>query len=102
MLLRADGVVVSHLFPAANIGMTALSVATVVILGAFIPRVETKMVPTMTTMARTNETHHGTPSNMLSNLCPGRVRLRAIRVRVAGIVAGGGGKDTMIAAMFYS
>ncbi len=56
LLLHADGVMVSHLFLATDIGMTALSVATAVILGAIILQVETKMAPMMLTVATTNET----------------------------------------------
>jgi hypothetical protein len=56
LLLRADDVVVSHLFLTADNGVKASSVATAVVLGAVVPQVETKMVPTMTTVMTTNET----------------------------------------------
>ncbi len=69
-MLHADGVVVSHPFPAGDIGITASSVAGAVVLGAVIPQVETKMVPTTTTMTTTNETRHGAPSTPPSNPCP--------------------------------
>ncbi len=59
----------SHLFPAADIGVTALSVAVAIVLGAIVPHVETKKTPTTTTMAMTNEMCHGAPSNLLSNPC---------------------------------
>jgi hypothetical protein len=65
LLLHADGFVVSHLFPAADIGVTASS-----ILGTIVPQAETKMVPTATTMATTNKTLHGAPSTLPSNPCP--------------------------------
>ncbi len=70
LLLHANGVLVSCLFPAVDIGVTTLSVATVVILGAVVPRVETKMAPMMTIMATRNEMRHGAPSTLLSNPCP--------------------------------
>jgi hypothetical protein len=69
LFFHADGVVVSYLFLAANIGMTALSVAAAIILGAFAPQVETKMVPTTKTMATMNEMHHGAPSTPPSDPC---------------------------------
>ena len=61
-MIHANGVVVSHLILAVDIGMMASSVATAIVLGAVVPLVETKMVPTMKTMAATNETHHGPSS----------------------------------------
>jgi hypothetical protein len=61
--------VVSYLSLAADIGVTALPVATAVVHGAVIPQVETKMVPMMTTVMTMNETCHGAPSNPLSNPC---------------------------------
>ncbi len=68
--LYADGVMVSHLFLAVDIGVTASSVATAVFLGAVVPLVETKMAPTMTAMAATNKTLHGALSTPLSNPHP--------------------------------
>ncbi len=56
--------------PAMDIGITALSVAAAIILDAVIPRVETKMASTKTTMATTNETRHSVPSTPLSDPCP--------------------------------
>jgi hypothetical protein len=53
---------VAHLFLAADIGVTALSVAAAIVLGAIIPWVETKMAPTTMTVATTNEMHHSSPS----------------------------------------
>ncbi len=44
----ADGVVVSHLFSAVYIGMTALSVAAAVFLGTIVMRAEMKTAPTTT------------------------------------------------------
>jgi hypothetical protein len=66
--LQADGVVVSRLFLAADIGVMALSVATAIVLGAVVLQVETKIVPT-TTRATTNKMHHSAPSTPPSNLC---------------------------------
>ncbi len=40
-----------------------------VVLGAVVPQVETKMVPTTMTVATTNETRNGMPSTLLSNPC---------------------------------
>ncbi len=57
----------SYLFPAADIGVMALSAAAAVVLGTFVLLVETKMVPTKTTVATTNGTCHGTPSTLMSN-----------------------------------
>ncbi len=71
-MLHANGVVVSHLFPAVDIGMTALSVAAAIVLGAMVLQVETKMVPTRTTVTMMNEMHHGAPSTPPSNPCPGK------------------------------
>jgi hypothetical protein len=62
LLLHADGDMVSHLFPAADMGVTASSVAGAIILGTIVPRVEIKMAPMTTTVATTNETHHSAPS----------------------------------------
>jgi hypothetical protein len=42
LLLHANGVVVFHLFPAAGINVTALSVAAAAVLRTVVPRVETK------------------------------------------------------------
>jgi hypothetical protein len=50
--------------------MTASSVAAAVVLGAIVPRVETKMIPMTTTVTTMNETCHGAPSTLPSNLCP--------------------------------
>ncbi len=69
LLLHADGVAVSYLIPAADIGMTALSVAVAVVLGAVVPQVETKMAPMTTMMMMMIEAHHGAPSNPPSNPC---------------------------------
>jgi hypothetical protein len=69
-LLHADGASVSHLFPAADIGVTALSVAAVVILGTVVPQVETKIVPMTMIVATRNETRHGMPSTLPSNPRP--------------------------------
>ncbi len=55
--------------PGADIGVTALSVAAAVVLGAIIQQVETKMAPT-TTVVTTNEMRHGMPSTLPSNPCP--------------------------------
>ncbi len=62
LLLQADGVVVSHLFPATVIGRMASSVAVAIVFGAIIPQMETKMVPATTTVATMNETHRGAAS----------------------------------------
>jgi hypothetical protein len=70
LLLHTDGVVVSHLFPAADIGVTASSVAVAIVLGAVIPQVETKMVPSTMTVTTTNEMCHGMPSTLPSDPCP--------------------------------
>ncbi len=61
-LLHAYGVMVFHLFPVMDIGVMALYVATAVVLGVVVLQVENKMVPTMISMAMTNETCHGAPS----------------------------------------
>jgi hypothetical protein len=61
--------VVSHLLPATDICVTALSVAEAAVLGAIILRVETEMVATTTTMVTTNETCHSAPSIPLSHPC---------------------------------
>ncbi len=70
LLLHADGVLVSHLFPAVDIGITASSVAAAVVLGAIVPQVETKMASTTMTMAMKNEMHHDAPSTLPSDPCP--------------------------------
>ncbi len=70
LLLHANGVVVSQLFQAGDIGVMALSVAATIILGAVVLRVETKMAPTTTTVATTNETRHGMPSTLPSDPHP--------------------------------
>jgi hypothetical protein len=67
LLPRAYGVVVLHLSPAADVSMTASSVAVANIVGAVVPQVETKMAPTTMTVATTNETCHGAPSTLPSN-----------------------------------
>ncbi len=69
LLLHTNGVVVFHLFPAADISVTASSVTAAVVLGAAILRVETKMAPTTKTMVTMNEMHHGMPSTLPSNPC---------------------------------
>ncbi len=69
-MLHTDGVVVSHLFQAADIGGMASSVSMATILAAIFLQVETKMVPTTTTVVTTNETHQGAPSTRPSNLHP--------------------------------
>ncbi len=45
LLLHADGVMLSHLFPATDIRVMALSVAAAIVLGAVNLQVETKLVP---------------------------------------------------------
>jgi hypothetical protein len=37
LLLYTNGVVVTHLFPAVDIGVTAMSVAAAIVLGAVVP-----------------------------------------------------------------
>jgi hypothetical protein len=69
LLPHPDGVMVSHLFPAADIGGMALSVTAAVVLSAIILQVKTKMAPMMMTVATTNEMHHGAPSTPPSNPC---------------------------------
>jgi hypothetical protein len=59
-MLHIDGIMVSNLFPAADISVTALSVAAAINLVAAIPHVETKMTPTTMTMVTMYEMHHGT------------------------------------------
>ncbi len=59
LLLHADGVVVSHLFLAVDIGITALSITAAIVLGAIVPREETNMAPTTTTMVMMNKMHYG-------------------------------------------
>jgi hypothetical protein len=58
------------LLQAADIDVTASPVATAVVLGAVVQQVETKMVPTTTTVAMTNKMHHGAPSTLPSNPHP--------------------------------
>jgi hypothetical protein len=70
LLHHTNGAMVSHLFPATDIGVTALSVTTAVVLGAIVLQVETKMTPTTTTMTTMNEKHYGVPSTLPSNPCP--------------------------------
>ncbi len=60
----------SYLFPAVDIGGMASSIAATVVLGAIVLQVETKMVPTTTTVAMMNETCHGAPSTPPSDPCP--------------------------------
>jgi hypothetical protein len=67
LLLNADRVVVSHLFLAADIGVTASSVAAAVVLGTIVLQVEIKMAPTTMTVVTTNETCHSMPSTPPSN-----------------------------------
>jgi hypothetical protein len=68
-MLHTNGVVMSHLFPAMDIGGTALSVAAAIFLSAVVPQVETKTAPTTTAVATTNEMRHGAPSTLPSNPC---------------------------------
>jgi hypothetical protein len=70
LLLHANGVVVSHLFPAAVISVEASSVTTAIVLGAIVLQMETKMVPTTTTVATANKMCHGMPSTPPSNPHP--------------------------------
>jgi hypothetical protein len=70
LLLHADGVMMSHLFLAMDIGIMASSVAAAIVLSAVVPQVETKMASTMTTMAMMNEMRHGVPSTPPSYPCP--------------------------------
>ncbi len=58
------------------------------------------MVPTTTTMAMMNEMRHSVPSIPLSNPClrEGKGKYDAMRVRMAVIVVGGGGKDIIVVA----
>jgi hypothetical protein len=69
-LLHIDGVVVSHFFPAADIGVTASSDATAIVLGTVVPKVVTKMAPTTMAMATMCELHHSMPSTLSSNPHP--------------------------------
>ena len=73
---------VSRLLPAADIVMTASSVAAAVFvfLGTVIPRAETKSVPTTTLAATMNEMRHGVPSTQPSDLRPreGKGKLGAL------------------------
>jgi hypothetical protein len=46
LLLHANGVVLSHLFLATDIGVMALSVAAAIVLGTVVLQVETKLAPT--------------------------------------------------------
>ncbi len=70
LLLHANGVVVSYLFPAMDIGVTASYVAVAVVLGAILPQVENKMAPITMTVTTTNEMHHGAPSTLPSDPHP--------------------------------
>jgi hypothetical protein len=70
LLLCANEVMVSHLFPATDIGMMALSVTAAVVFGAVLQQVETKMAPTTMTVVMTNEMHHSAPYTLPSNPCP--------------------------------
>jgi hypothetical protein len=70
LLLHTNGVMVSHLFPAVDIGVTALSVIVATVLGAVVPRVKTKMAPMMTTLATIDETCHSTLFTPPSDPCP--------------------------------
>ncbi len=70
LLHHVNGVVVSHLFLAADISVTALSVATAVVPGAVVLQVETKMAPTTTTVTMANEMRHGVPSTPPSDPRP--------------------------------
>jgi hypothetical protein len=70
LLLHSDGVMVSHLFPAVDIGVMAATVIAAVILSAIVPQVETKMAPTTTSVATMNETCHGMPSTLPSDPHP--------------------------------
>jgi hypothetical protein len=62
LLLHVNGVVVSHLFPAAVIGAMASSIGMAFVLGAIVPQMETKMAPMTKTVVTTNEMRHGMPS----------------------------------------
>jgi hypothetical protein len=70
LLLHADRVVLSYIFPATDIGVTALSNTAAIILGTIFLRIETKLAPTTKTVAITNETRNGMPSNLPSDPCP--------------------------------
>jgi hypothetical protein len=70
LLLHANGVVVSHLFPAADIAVTASSVATAAILGVIILQVTTRLAQTMMTMVMLNEMRQGVPSTQPFNPRP--------------------------------
>ncbi len=99
LLLHNDGVVVFHLFSAAGIGVTALSVAVAVILGAIVPQVETKMAPMPTTVATTNEMCHGPPSTPPSDPSPREGK--GNEGKGGGVmvtIVGGGGKDAIVTA----
>ncbi len=68
-MLHTDRVVVPHLFLATDIGMTASSVATAIVLGTIVLQVETKMAQITTTVATKNEMRHSAPSIPPSNPC---------------------------------
>ncbi len=55
----------SHLFPAADIGVTALSVAAAIFLCTFVLQAEMKTAPTTMTAATMNETRRGALSTPL-------------------------------------
>jgi hypothetical protein len=67
LVLHTDGVVVSHVFPAADIGMMALSISVAIVHGAIVLLLETKMATMTMTVVRINEMHHGPPSTPLSD-----------------------------------
>jgi hypothetical protein len=70
VLLHADGVMVSHLFPAVYIGVTASSVAAAIVFSTIVLQVETKMASMTMTVAMTNKTRHGAPSTPQSDPYP--------------------------------
>jgi hypothetical protein len=69
-LLHANGVVVSQLSPAVDIGVTVSSVAATIILASIVLRGETKMASTRKTVVRMNVTPHVAPSTLPSDSCP--------------------------------
>jgi hypothetical protein len=95
LLLHADKVVVSHLFPAADIGMMALSVAVAIVLGAVFPQVETKMAPTTATTGTTNERHHGAPSTPQSDPHPREGKGKGNEGEGGSRPMVGGGRDVL-------